>query len=85
MTDVEIIKPDEDEECCCCKASNVRLRKWTEEMFDKATHQHCDLCYETFAGNTCVYPKNYEPDTARIMQHVNLVANLLIREMRGSR
>jgi hypothetical protein len=83
VNDVEIIQPARDEECCCCRASDVLLHKWTETLSDKRTHQHCDLCYSTLAGNTCVYLKVYDHDTRFIVQHVNLVANIVLKELRG--
>ena len=85
MSDVEIIQPHEDEECCCCRASDVLLHKWTDAVFKHGTHQHCDLCYATLAGNTCVYRDVYDHETAFIVQHVNNVANLLLKEMRRGR
>lgn len=78
-----IIDPSPEHECCCCRAANVRLNLFKSGIFEKEKeHQHCDLCFETFAGNTCDYPVAYDRETAQIMQHINHVANLVIRELK---
>lgn len=85
MTDVVIIEPSEDEACCCCGAERVRLHKWVHELIGTGTsaeHQHCDLCYSTLVGNTCVYPRGYDVQTSFIVQRINGAANIILAEIR---
>jgi len=81
---VEILEPAENQECCCCRVDGLRLHKWVEETVSGSAreHQHCDLCFKTFAGNACTYPLAYDLQTGKIMQHINAVANLVLRELK---
>ena len=80
VMDVTIIKANKDEECCCCRSNMVDLHKWADSV-TQAEHQHCDLCYSTLAGNTCVYPTAYDSSVKQIMQHVNNVANVVLKKL----
>jgi len=81
---VEILEPRDDQACCCCGVYGLRLNKWVEETVSGSAreHQHCDLCFQTFAGNACTYPLAYDLQTGKIMQHINAVANLVLREFK---
>jgi hypothetical protein len=84
MSEVQVLDPEQDVECCCCRSSNVRLHQWADAppLGNGQLHQHCDLCYETLAGNSCTRPLAYDWETAKIMKHINNVANILLRELK---
>jgi hypothetical protein len=82
MSEERIIPSSEEEECCCCRASNVRLHGFSDSLMEVKDHQHCDLCDETLAAKTCEYPSQYDRTVQHLTQHVNLVANILLREFR---
>jgi len=76
------IAPNEDEQCCSCTADNLLLHVVEPSVFTSGVkHQHCDLCFETFAGNACQYPSQYP--NKDVLQHINLVANILLRKIGG--
>jgi hypothetical protein len=80
----QTVNPSNDEPCCCCGASEVLLHVIEPEPFlSRERHQHCDFCYETFAGSRCGSKEDFSSyQTKELMLHICAVANVLARKLK---
>lgn len=73
-------------ECECCQLSDVELNEFSTtgyagcKLGEPKIFRFCDLCYKTFAGNSHLYPRQYE-GRAEIMQHICAVANIMLKKL----
>lgn len=87
---------EKPEECSCCGWATTELREcdayartpghgpFTPDE-EKVWAWLCEVCRSTFAGNTYLYPRNYDPVVAQVLPMVAWCANRILAEVKGER
>lgn len=82
------LRPEEECKACGIQGNRVPLAFFTPDSTGvqvklDGSFLLCQLCAETYAGNTVQWPSNYDepPSTREVYRHVNRAINIAVRQI----